>query len=199
MNVSQQCRCLLSNLVGKRKQTGVTMEKPWQDKFKYEAKEDTTGFGQTNITSLTNEEKEKLSETSDNTFQITDQFGELLLECEVGDKYHKLILQEGLNKILEEAVKHWELEDEPEVTEYKEEWDDFKTAKKGEVGGKYVVEVEEDTNGDAIINLPDELMKTMGWGEGDDIDIDVTDNLFDDFEVPSIVLRNLTKERNDEN
>ena len=186
-------------MAGKRKQIGVTMEKPWQDKFKYEAKEDTTGFGQTNITSLTNEEKEKLSETSDNTFQITDQFGELLLECEVGDKYHKLILQEGLNKILEEAVKHWELEDEPEVTEYKEEWDDFKTAKKGEVGGKYVVEVEEDTNGDAIINLPDELMKTMGWGEGDDIDIDVTDNLFDDFEVPSIVLRNLTKERNDEN
>jgi len=43
---------------------------------------------------------------SDAKFQITDQFGELLLECEVGDEYHKLILSVGLNKILKEAIEN---------------------------------------------------------------------------------------------
>ena len=39
--------------------------------------------------------------------KITDQHGELLLECEVGDEYHKLLLEVGLNKILKDAVEHW--------------------------------------------------------------------------------------------
>jgi len=33
-----------------------------------------------------------------------------------------LILEVGLNKILKDAIKHWELEDKPEVSEY---YDDF--------------------------------------------------------------------------
>ena len=87
------------------------MIKHWQDRFKHEPKEDTTGFGQDTIKGLTDREKEQLEKTDDNKFQITNQYGELLLECEVGDKYHRLILQEGLNKILKEAVKHWTKDD----------------------------------------------------------------------------------------
>ena len=51
-------------------------------------------------------------------FQITDQYGELLLECSVGDKYHRLIVQEGLNKILKEAVEHWEKDDADYHTDF---------------------------------------------------------------------------------
>ena len=36
---------------------------------------------------------------------ITDQDGDLLLECEFGDEYHKLLLEVGLNKILKDAVE----------------------------------------------------------------------------------------------
>jgi hypothetical protein len=65
--------------------------------------------------------------------------------------------------------------------------------------GGYIVKVEEFVNGGAIINLPDELMKKMGWIEGDTIDINLTENLFEFGEVDSIILRNLTKEKaNDE-
>jgi len=70
--------------------------------------------------------------------------------------------------------------------------------KRGEAGSKYTVDVEEADNGDTIINLPDELLEEMGWKEGDTIDVDVTENCFDWGEVPSIVLRNLTKEKLDE-
>ena len=69
--------------------------------------------------------------------------------------------------------------------------------KRGEAGSKYIVDVEKTDNGDAIITLPDELIKKMDWKAGDTIDVDVTENLFDWGEVPSMVLRNLTKERND--
>ena len=39
--------------------------------------------------------------------KITDQHGELLLECEFGDEYHKLLLEVGLNKVLKDAVEQW--------------------------------------------------------------------------------------------
>ena len=48
---------------------------------------------------------EQLTETIDNTLQLVDQKGELLFECELGDKYHQLILEVGLNKILEDSLK----------------------------------------------------------------------------------------------
>ena len=71
-----------------------------------------------------------------------------------------------------------------------------KEPKRGE-GDGYIVDVEKTDNGDAIITLPDELLEEMGWKEGDTINVDVTENCFDWGEVPSMVLRNLTKERND--
>ena len=133
---------------------------------------------------------EQLTKTTDNTLQLLDQEGELLFECEIGDEYHQMILEVGLNKILKDAVEHWELEDEPEVEE-------FRTEEKGEGASEYVVDVEKIDNGDAIITLPDELVEKMDWNDGDIINVDVTDNCFDWGEVPSMVLRNLTKEEND--
>ena len=60
-----------------------------------------------------------MSKETDNTLRLVDQKGELLFECEIGDKYHQLILEVGLNKILKESIEHWELEDESEVDEFK--------------------------------------------------------------------------------
>ena len=129
---------------------------------------------------------EQLTKTTDNTLQLLDQEGELLFECEIGDEYHQMILEVGLNKILKDAVEHWESEDE-----------EFKTEKRGEAATKYTVDVEKADNGDAIITLPDELVEKMDWNDGDIINVDVTENCFDWGEVPSMVLRNLTKEEND--
>jgi hypothetical protein len=129
---------------------------------------------------------EQLTKTTDNTLQLLDQEGELLFECEIGDEYHQMILEVGLNKILKDAVEQWESEDE-----------EFKTEKRGEAATKYTVDVEKADNGDAIITLPDELVEKMDWNDGDIINVDVTDNCFDWGEVPSMVLRNLTKEGND--
>ena len=36
---------------------------------------------------------------------IDEKTGELLLECTIGDKYHQLLLEVGLNTILEKFVK----------------------------------------------------------------------------------------------
>ena len=60
-----------------------------------------------------------MSKETDNTLRLVDQKGELLFECEIGDEYHQLILEVGLNKILKESLEHWELEDESEVDEFK--------------------------------------------------------------------------------
>ena len=59
----------------------------------------------------------------------------------------------------------------------------------------YTAEVQEAENGDAIINLPDELMEQMGWKEGDNIGFEETMNCFDWGEVKSLILRNLSKEK----
>ena len=37
--------------------------------------------------------------------KLVDQNGELLLECTIGDKYHQLLLEVGLNTILEKFLK----------------------------------------------------------------------------------------------
>ena len=60
-----------------------------------------------------------MNKETDNTLRLVDQKGELLFECEIGDEYHQLILEVGLNKILKKAIKYWELEDKPEVDEFK--------------------------------------------------------------------------------
>lgn len=37
----------------------------------------------------------------------------------------------------------------------------------------YILEVQEDTNGDAFITLPDEIIEELGWEEGDVLEWDV--------------------------
>jgi hypothetical protein len=36
---------------------------------------------------------------------VDEKTGELLLECRVGDKYHRLLLETGLNTILEKVLE----------------------------------------------------------------------------------------------
>ena len=137
---------------------------------------------------------EQLIKTTDNTLRLLDQEGELLFECEIGDEYHQMILEVGLNKILKDAVEQWE---KNHFWNVNQKLTEFKTEKRGEAATKYTVDVEKADNGDAIITLPDELVEKMDWNDGDIINVDVTDNCFDWGEVPSMVLRNLTKEGND--
>jgi hypothetical protein len=40
-----------------------------------------------------------------NKLKLVSENGELLLECRVGDKYHQLLLEVGLNTILEKFIK----------------------------------------------------------------------------------------------
>lgn len=40
----------------------------------------------------------------------------------------------------------------------------------------YILEVEEDENGEQFITLPDELIEELGWQEGDVLDWDVRGN-----------------------
>lgn len=40
----------------------------------------------------------------------------------------------------------------------------------------YILEVEEDENGDPFITLPDEILEELGWQEGDVLDWDVRGN-----------------------
>ena len=56
-------------------------------------------------------EVERLQKELDelNKLKLVDQNGELLLECRVGDKYHQLLLEVGLNTILERFIKEGNL------------------------------------------------------------------------------------------
>jgi bifunctional DNA-binding transcriptional regulator/antitoxin component of YhaV-PrlF toxin-antitoxin module len=40
----------------------------------------------------------------------------------------------------------------------------------------YILEVEQDENGEQYITLPDEIMEELGWHEGDILDWDVRAN-----------------------
>ena len=52
-------------------------------------------------------EVERLQKELDklNNLKLVDQHGELLLECKIGDEYHQLLLEVGLNTILERFIK----------------------------------------------------------------------------------------------
>ena len=52
-------------------------------------------------------EVERLQKELDelNNLKLVDQHGELLLECKIGDEYHQLLLEAGLNTILEKFIK----------------------------------------------------------------------------------------------
>ena len=51
-------------------------------------------------------------QTASAEIKLVDQNGELLLECSIGDKYHQLLLEVGLNTILKRALSDYEGEDE---------------------------------------------------------------------------------------
>ena len=44
-------------------------------------------------------------QTASDKLKLVDQNGELLLECSIGDRYHQLLLEVGLNTILEKFIK----------------------------------------------------------------------------------------------
>ena len=44
-------------------------------------------------------------QTASDELKLVDQHGELLLECKMGDEYHQLLLEVGLNTILEKFIK----------------------------------------------------------------------------------------------
>ncbi len=52
-------------------------------------------------------------DTDDTIKLIDEKTGELLLKCKVGDKYHQLLLEVGLNTILDQVLKwdtYWKSE-----------------------------------------------------------------------------------------
>ena len=51
-------------------------------------------------------------QTASAEIKLVDQNGELLLECSIGDEYHQLLLEVGLNTILKRALSEYEGEDE---------------------------------------------------------------------------------------
>ena len=51
-------------------------------------------------------------QTASDKLKLVDQNGELLLECSIGDRYHQLLLEVGLNTILKRALSEYEGEDE---------------------------------------------------------------------------------------
>jgi len=50
--------------------------------------------------------------------KLIDQDGELLLECRIGDEYHQLLLEVGLNTILEKFIKIKEEKEYPYNIEF---------------------------------------------------------------------------------
>ena len=58
-------------------------------------------------------------QTASPEIKLVDQNGELLLECSIGDKYHQLLLEVGLNTILKRALSEYEFIP-PNMT-----WDEF--------------------------------------------------------------------------
>jgi len=61
--------------------------------------------------------------------------------------------------------------------------------------GDFTAFVNKSDLGEHTVDLPDTLLNKMGWNAGDILSLSITENLFDFGEVDSIVLRNLTKEK----
>ena len=57
----QKCKKSLWDFLKLKSYYTIQMDKPWQDRLKYESKEDTTGFGQKTIEGLTDREKEQIN------------------------------------------------------------------------------------------------------------------------------------------
>ena len=137
------------------------------------------------------------------TLSIADQHGEILLECEVGDKYHKLLLEVGMNKVLEDAIERINKPRKDKITgeEVKPINSYFTTdlgkpAKDGYTKNFWgeTIELKSFSTG-VFVELPEELLKELKWKAGDEIEVSSTENCFDWGEVKSMILRNLSKEK----
>jgi bifunctional DNA-binding transcriptional regulator/antitoxin component of YhaV-PrlF toxin-antitoxin module len=51
----------------------------------------------------------------------------------------------------------------------------------------------ENHNGEYFVIIPDELLAELGWSEGDDVRFETTMDLYDNGDVTSIVIANMTK------
>jgi hypothetical protein len=86
---------------------------PWDKQLDCEGIDISAEKGKVNIIELEEshdahvKEIERLQKELDelNNLKLVDQNGELLLECTIGDKNHQLLLEVGLNTILERFVK----------------------------------------------------------------------------------------------
>ena len=95
-----------------------------------------------------------------------------------------------MRKKIREVKEEWK-----DAVDLFNEWDDSRTTKRGEPDkDSFVTTIQENELGALYIIVPHVLVEKMSWKEGDTIDVDITDNCFDWGEVPSITLRNLTKE-----
>ena len=63
--------------------------------------------------------------------------------------------------------------------------------------GTYLAFVNKEDLGEHMLDLPDELLKKIGWEPGDQIEVSLCENCFDWGEAPGLSLRNLTKERDE--
>ena len=98
-----------------------------------------------------------------------------------------------MRKKIREVKEEWK-----DAVDLLNEWDDSKTTKRGEPDkDSFVTTTQENELGALYITVPHKLLDKMGWNGADEIEISTTENCFDWGEVQSMVLRNLTKERND--
>ena len=98
-----------------------------------------------------------------------------------------------MRKKIREVKEEWK-----DAVDLLNEWDDSKTTKRGEPDkDSFVTTIQENELGALYITVPHILVEKMGWNGDDNIEVSRTENCFDWGEVQSIVLRNLTKEGND--
>ena len=98
-----------------------------------------------------------------------------------------------MRKKIREVKEEWK-----DAVDLLNEWDDSRTTKRGEPDkDSFVTTIQENELGALYITVPHKLLDKMDWNGADEIEISTIENCFDWGEVPSIVLRNLTKEEND--
>jgi|TARA_R110000796_G_scaffold127426_1_gene242749 hypothetical protein len=69
--------------------------------------------------------------------------------------------------------------------------------KRGEPFTEWSTKVLEDEDGKLFINLPDELVESLNWKSGDQVEWDESLALGDNFDDDILTLRNLTQEKDD--
>ena len=115
-----------------------------------------------------------MSKKTENTLVLLDPKGEVLLECELGDKYHKLILEVGLNKILKDTIKH------------------MKSERKIAIDGIYKSVLENGGEGSLSIKIPKEFVNSLGWKEAQDMEIEYVESYTDEGQFHALCVTNVS-------